>query len=254
MWKLVYGSVRGTSHVHSGQPCQDSLRGKRRRVDAFRRLLRRCRQRRAVASGLEAAVERFMEEARLARIRPDTRGDRGLGGCARVPASWKRRRPTDVASPACLHAARRDRRRRLGGVRPDRRRGHRLRRRGRLRARLLAGQRRVREHHPVPDRRRLPRAPADRDRRAAGHRAGCPHRRPSDARPRLRRRRRSTTGSSRRCSARCETARTRRRSAASLLDFMDSKRVNDRTDDDKTLLLATRNAPMSRQAYPTPTT
>ena len=28
---------------------------------------------------------------------------------------------------------------------------------------------------------------------------------------------------------------------ASLLEFMDSKRVNDRTDDDKTLLLATRN-------------
>jgi hypothetical protein len=23
MWKLVYGSVRGTSHAHSGQPCQD---------------------------------------------------------------------------------------------------------------------------------------------------------------------------------------------------------------------------------------
>jgi hypothetical protein len=30
---------------------------------------------------------------------------------------------------------------------------------------------------------------------------------------------------------------------ASLLDFMNSKRVNDRTDDDKTLLLATRNTP-----------
>jgi hypothetical protein len=30
---------------------------------------------------------------------------------------------------------------------------------------------------------------------------------------------------------------------ASLLDFMDSKRVNERTDDDKTLLLATRNNP-----------
>ena len=30
---------------------------------------------------------------------------------------------------------------------------------------------------------------------------------------------------------------------ASLLDFMDSKRVNERTDDDKTLLLATRNVP-----------
>ena len=38
---------------------------------------------------------------------------------------------------------------------------------------------------------------------------------------------------------------------ASLLEFMDSKRVNERTDDDKTLLLATRITPMSRQAYPT---
>ena len=27
MWKLVYGSVKGTSHVHSGQPCQDSCSG-----------------------------------------------------------------------------------------------------------------------------------------------------------------------------------------------------------------------------------
>lgn len=27
MWKLVYGSVKGTSHVHSGQPCQDFCAG-----------------------------------------------------------------------------------------------------------------------------------------------------------------------------------------------------------------------------------
>jgi hypothetical protein len=27
MWKLVYGSVRGTSHVQSGQPCQDHCAG-----------------------------------------------------------------------------------------------------------------------------------------------------------------------------------------------------------------------------------
>lgn len=28
MWKLVYGSVTGTSHVHSGQPCQDYCAGR----------------------------------------------------------------------------------------------------------------------------------------------------------------------------------------------------------------------------------
>ena len=40
---------------------------------------------------------------------------------------------------------------------------------------------------------------------------------------------------------------------ASLLEFMDSKRVNDRTDDDKTLLLATRNAPDAAPSLPDPT-
>ncbi|MDB5352854.1 MAG: Protein phosphatase [Planctomycetota bacterium] len=40
---------------------------------------------------------------------------------------------------------------------------------------------------------------------------------------------------------------------ASLLEFMDSKRVNDRTDDDKTLLLATRNAPDVAPSLPDPT-
>lgn len=40
---------------------------------------------------------------------------------------------------------------------------------------------------------------------------------------------------------------------ASLLEFMDSKRVNDRTDDDKTLLLATRNATDVAPSLPDPT-
>lgn len=38
----------------------------------------------------------------------------------------------------------------------------------------------------------------------------------------------------------------------SLLEFMDSKRVNERTDDDKTLLLATRNAPDVAPRLPDP--
>jgi hypothetical protein len=40
---------------------------------------------------------------------------------------------------------------------------------------------------------------------------------------------------------------------AALLEFMDSKRVNDRTDDDKTLILATRNAPDVAPGLPDPT-
>ena len=40
---------------------------------------------------------------------------------------------------------------------------------------------------------------------------------------------------------------------ASLLEFMDSKRVNDRTDDDKTLLLATRNTTDVPPSLPDPT-
>ena len=40
----------------------------------------------------------------------------------------------------------------------------------------------------------------------------------------------------------------------SLLDFMDSKRVNERTDDDKTLLLATRNNPDVPPLVPKPAT
>jgi hypothetical protein len=39
----------------------------------------------------------------------------------------------------------------------------------------------------------------------------------------------------------------------SLMEFMDSKRVNDRTDDDKTLLLATRNTPDVPASVPEPT-
>lgn len=41
---------------------------------------------------------------------------------------------------------------------------------------------------------------------------------------------------------------------ASLLDFMDSKRVNERTDDDKTLLLATRSNPDVSPLVPKPVT
>jgi len=40
---------------------------------------------------------------------------------------------------------------------------------------------------------------------------------------------------------------------ASLLEFMDSKRVNERTDDDKTLLLATRNTSDVAPILPDPT-
>ena len=67
-------------------------------------------------------------------------------------------------------------------------------------------------------------------------------------------RRGSTTGSSRRCSSTVRNGPDEETLRASLLEFMDSKRVNERTDDDKTLLLATRNNPDVPPNLPDPTT
>lgn len=63
MWKLVYGSVKGTSHVHSGQPCQDFCAGS----VAGSTLVAACADGAGSAAlshlGSKAAVERFMENA-----------------------------------------------------------------------------------------------------------------------------------------------------------------------------------------------
>ena len=63
MWKLVYGSVRGTSHAQSGQPCQDSCSG---RV-AGSTLVAACSDGAGSAElshlGSAAAIGRFMEAA-----------------------------------------------------------------------------------------------------------------------------------------------------------------------------------------------
>lgn len=65
MWKFVYGSVQGTSHVQSAQPCQDYCAG--RTEDAV--LLVACSDGAgsAVLShlGSRAAVERFLEAVAL---------------------------------------------------------------------------------------------------------------------------------------------------------------------------------------------
>ena len=65
MWKLVYGSVAGTSHAHSGQPCQDSCAGS----VAGSTLFAACADGAGSAGlshvGSKAAVERFLEKAAL---------------------------------------------------------------------------------------------------------------------------------------------------------------------------------------------
>lgn len=65
MWKLVFGSVQGTSHVHSGKLCQDFCAG----IVAGTTLVAACADGAGSAElshlGAEAAVERFMEVATL---------------------------------------------------------------------------------------------------------------------------------------------------------------------------------------------
>ncbi|MHB1556445.1 MAG: PP2C family serine/threonine-protein phosphatase [Isosphaeraceae bacterium] len=63
MWKLVYGSVRGTSHVQSGQPCQDHCAG----TVIGAALVAACSDGAGSAElsqlGSRCAVDRFLEEA-----------------------------------------------------------------------------------------------------------------------------------------------------------------------------------------------
>jgi hypothetical protein len=63
MWKLVFGSVRGTSHVQSGQPCQDHCAGS----VVGTAVVAACSDGAGSAElshhGSRCAVERFLEEA-----------------------------------------------------------------------------------------------------------------------------------------------------------------------------------------------
>jgi hypothetical protein len=63
MWKLVYGSAQGTSHVQSGKPCQDYCAG----TVAGTTVVAACADGAGSAElshlGSKAAVERFMEVA-----------------------------------------------------------------------------------------------------------------------------------------------------------------------------------------------
>ena len=63
MWKLVYGSVKGTSHVHSGQPCQDSCAGSVAGSTLFAACADGAGSAELSHLGSKAAVERFMEKA-----------------------------------------------------------------------------------------------------------------------------------------------------------------------------------------------
>ena len=63
MWKLIFGSVQGTSHVQSGLPCQDYCTG----IIAGTTLVAACADGAGSAElsqlGAKAAVDRFMEVA-----------------------------------------------------------------------------------------------------------------------------------------------------------------------------------------------
>ena len=63
MWKLVFGSVQGTSHLQSGLPCQDYCTG----TIAGTTLIAACADGAGSAElsqlGSKAAVDRFMEVA-----------------------------------------------------------------------------------------------------------------------------------------------------------------------------------------------
>jgi hypothetical protein len=71
MWKLVYGSVRGTSHATSGQPCQDFCAGSL----VGSTLVAVCSDGAGSAElshlGSKAAVERFMEVAAPTESAPE---------------------------------------------------------------------------------------------------------------------------------------------------------------------------------------
>ena len=101
MWKLVYGSVRGTSHVQSGQPCQDYCAGS----VVGSTLVAACSDGAGSAElshlGSKAAVERFMEDAASLRIGPRAGCDRGLGG-RRPRAGCLKRPPRKESSPRQL--------------------------------------------------------------------------------------------------------------------------------------------------------
>jgi hypothetical protein len=70
MWKLVYASVAGTSHAHSGQPCQDFCAGH----VAGNILIAACSDGAGSAElshlGSQAAVESFMEQAASLETEP----------------------------------------------------------------------------------------------------------------------------------------------------------------------------------------
>lgn len=63
MWKLVYGSVRGTSHVQAGQPCQDHCAGSIVGTTVVAACSDGAGSAELSHEGSRCAVERFLEEA-----------------------------------------------------------------------------------------------------------------------------------------------------------------------------------------------
>lgn len=63
MWKLVYGSVKGTSHVRSGQPCQDFCAGNVTGATLYAACADGAGSAERSHLGSKVAVERFLEES-----------------------------------------------------------------------------------------------------------------------------------------------------------------------------------------------
>ena len=68
MWKLVFGSVQGTSHVQSGKPCQDYCAGTIVGTTAVAAAADGAGSAELSHLGSKAAIERFMEVAALEAV------------------------------------------------------------------------------------------------------------------------------------------------------------------------------------------
>ena len=267
-WRTLAASVAGTSHARAGQPCADACAVRVLPARAGGSLLV------AVAADGAGTSARAPEGARLACEAIVGQAEALGRAAARGAAPARRRRATwpfareDVAAlrraargPGSREAARRERRDRrdfsctllvalvdertaaffqIGdGAIVYRARGR------RLRARALAAERRVRELHLVRHRRRRGRAACRRPAAEGVHEVALLTDGLQGARAALRQPRGPRRPSSSRCSRGCGASPRRgpRRLDGELRAFLDSPAVNQRTDDDKTLVLATRLRP-----------
>ena len=113
MWKLVYGSVRGTSHVQSGQPCQDHCAGSVVGPNAVAACSDGAGSAELSHLGSRRAVERFLEEATqsLGVTAPEREVIESWVDCSPRQGSGGSLRPGRGRASTRLHVPRRGRRR-----------------------------------------------------------------------------------------------------------------------------------------------